>query len=33
LEVCENADDDVPINNLYEWFKEHTLTMEELVGS
>jgi hypothetical protein len=33
LEVCENADDDVPISNLYEWFKQHTLTMEELVGS
>jgi hypothetical protein len=33
LEVCENAEDDVPINHLYEWFQQHTLTMEELVGS
>jgi hypothetical protein len=33
LEVCENAEDDVPINNLYEWFKEHMVSMEELVGS
>jgi hypothetical protein len=33
LEVCENAEDDVPINHLYEWFQQHTLSMEELVGS